>query len=241
MNVAVQTGDTATVSLEWRGGGERRGWCWRRSLEEEEASAESVLRRAAASCCQLPNMVQEDGTLQGVELRGVSRDLGEERIRHKDSRLVTMAGIGIAKQGRDVNLQSFRQTIQGGEGRHCLAVLDLGDVGAGDVHACSELTLRQVAYVAQVANRGCYLKTTLLLGLGWDEGERCWCKFRLVNLEGLAASPAECVGGAELYQAAIVTTQNLTLFDGRHHGCHKLCVTEGPRARTHHTSDNGTM
>src|SRR5260370_9726839 len=144
MNVGVERADAAGVKLERRRGEERRGWCWRRSLVEEEASAESDLRRASASCCQLPNMVQEDGTLQGVELRGVSRDLGEERIRHEDGRLVTMARIGVAKQGRDVNLQSFGQAIQGGEGRHGLAVLDLGDVGARDVHACSELALRQV-------------------------------------------------------------------------------------------------
>src|ERR1700694_4917910 len=84
---------------EQRRAEERRGWCRRRSGEEEEVSAESDLRRAAASCCQLPNMVQEDGTLQGVELGGISRDLGEERIRHEDGRLVTMARIGVAKQG----------------------------------------------------------------------------------------------------------------------------------------------
>ena len=67
-----------------------------------------------------------------------------------------------------------------------------------------------------------------------------WRWFRLLDLEGFAAAAAQRVGGAELHQAAVVTAQDLTLFDGCHHGCHKLCVAEGPRARTQHMSDNGS-
>ena len=48
---------------------------------------------------QFANMVQKDGSLQIVELRGVHGDLGEEGIGHQDRCLVMMPGIRIAKQG----------------------------------------------------------------------------------------------------------------------------------------------
>jgi hypothetical protein len=199
------------------------------------------LSGATTSGCQLPHMIEEDGALQGVELGGVGRDLGEERVGHENGRLVAMAGVGVAEQGRDVDLQRFGEAIQRGESRHGLTVLDLGDVSPGNIHACSELPLGQVADVPEIANRGCDLKAAFLLGLGRNQSDGCGDGLRYLDLEGFAAATAERAGGAKLHQTAIVTTQNLTLFDGRHHGCHKLSVTEGPRARTQHTSDNGTM
>jgi hypothetical protein len=218
---------------EKRRGGRSDGVLLEASAREEDRRLEWCLRRAATSGGKLPDVVQEDRALKGVELRGVGGDLGEEGVGHENGRLVAMAGIGVAKQGRDIDLQSPREAVQGREGGHRLAVLDLGDVGAGDVHAGSKLTLGQVADMAQVADGCGYLETTLLLGRWGDESEGCWCRFSYLNFEGFAAAAAKRAGGAELHQAAIVTTQNLTLFDGRHHGCHKLCVAKGPRARTH--------
>ncbi len=198
------------------------------------------LSRAATSGGKLPDVVQEDGALEGVELRGVGGDLGEEGVGHENGRLVAMAGGGVAQQGRDVDLKGFRETCERGQGRHGLAVLDLGDIGARDVHAASELTLRQVTNVAQIANRSSYLQTTIHLGLRRDQSQWSGSWFRDLNFEGFAAATAERAGGAELHQTTVVTTQNLTLFDRCHHGCHKLCVAKGPRARTQHMSDNGT-
>ena len=202
--------------------------------------AERRLGGATPSRCQFADVIQEDRALQCVELRGVGRDLGEEGIGHENGCLVAMAGGCVAQQGRDVDLKSFREAGERGQGWHGLAVLDLGDIGAGDVHAASELPLRQVADVTQIADGRSYLKTTLLLGLWWDESEWGWCRFRHLNFEGFAAATAERAGDAELHQTTVVTTQNLTLFDRCHHGCHKLCVAKGPRARTQHMSDNGT-
>src|SRR5882757_9278322 len=111
-------------------------------------------------------MVEEDGTLQGVELRGVGRDLGEEGDGHENGRLVAVAGGGVAQQGRDIDWQGPGQPIERGQRRHGLAVLDLRDVGARHVHAGGELTLREIAHVAQITNGCRYLNTFWLWG--------CW-------------------------------------------------------------------
>ncbi len=89
---------------------------------------------ATTSGGEFADVVEEDRALEGVELRGVGRDLGEEGVRHEDGGLVAMAGVGVAQQGRDVDLECPGETIQGGQGRHGFAVLDLGDVGARHVH-----------------------------------------------------------------------------------------------------------
>ena len=38
----------------------------------------------------------------------------------------------------------------------------------------------------------------------------------------------------------MVTTQDLTLFYGCHHSCHKLFVRADPEQGPHHMSDNGS-
>jgi len=99
-------------------------------------------------------VVEEDGALEVVELRGVHGDLGEEGIGHEDRGLVAMAGVGVSQEGGDVDLKGTGKTIERGEGRHGLAVLDLRDVGAGYAHASCKLPLREVAHVAQISNGG---------------------------------------------------------------------------------------
>ena len=91
------------------GWGERRGERHRggdaRPGEDDPALRRRYLGRTTAAGSELANVVEEDGTLQVVELRGVRRDLGEERIGHEDRSLVAMAGIGVAQQGGDVDLK----------------------------------------------------------------------------------------------------------------------------------------
>ena len=185
----------------------------------------------AAAGGELADVVEKDGALQGVELRGVERDLGKEGIGHQDCGLVAMAGFGVAQQGRDVDLQGAGEAVERGEGRHGLAVFDLGDVGAGHSHAGSELALGEIANVAEVANCGRYLDAAFLgCGLG-DDCQRGGSRLRLFDLEAFVAAAAKRVGGAELHQTAVVTTQYLTLFDGCHHGCHKLSCSEGTQSK----------
>ena len=54
------------------------------------------------------------------------------------------------------------ESIEGGQGRHGLAILDLGDVGAWYSHASCKLTLREIAHVAQVSNGVGYLQAAFL-------------------------------------------------------------------------------
>ncbi|HMH13352.1 MAG TPA: hypothetical protein VK578_09610 [Edaphobacter sp.] len=112
------------------------------ALSVEIGISDAGSGRAAASCGELANVIEEDGALQGVELRGVGRDLGEEGVGHENGRLVAVTGGGIAQQGGDIDLKGFSKAIERGERGHGFAVLDLRDVGARHVHAGGELTLR---------------------------------------------------------------------------------------------------
>ncbi len=139
---------------------------------------------------KLANVIEEDGALQVVELRGVHGDLGEEGIGHEDRGLVAMARVGVAQQGGDVDLKSFGEAIERGQGRHGLAVLDLGDVGAGYAHACRELPLREIAYVTQISNGGGDLQTALNSDGCGDERQRGGSWFGLFDLKAFVAAPA---------------------------------------------------
>lgn len=197
-----------------------RGWwcgCWLYAVRRR------ALCRTAASRGQLADVVEEDGPLELVELRGVHRDLGEEGIGHEDSCLVVAARVGVAEQSGDVHLEGLRQPVERGERRHGLAVLDLRDVGAGDVHAGGELTLREIADVTQIANGGGDLQAVVGSCRGGDERQRRGSRFGLLDLEAFVAAAAQGVRCAELHQTAMITTQYLTLFDGCHHSCHIVC------------------
>ncbi len=87
-------------------------------------------------------------------MRGVLGNLGQERIVQEDGGLVAVTGRSVAKQRGDIYLQGTSETVERGEGRHRLAILDLRDIGAWYPHACGELALRQVADVAEIAHGG---------------------------------------------------------------------------------------
>ena len=92
----------------------------------------------------------------------------------------------------------------------------------GTSHACGELALGEVAHVTQIANGSGDLQAALTApGVG---NKRQWGGGRLglFDLEAFVAAAAEGVRCAELHQAAMVAAQDLPLFDGCHHGCHKL-------------------
>jgi hypothetical protein len=123
---------------------ERRAppWTTALSLGEVTRLAERYSGCTTTAGSEFANVVEEDGPLQIVELRGVHRNLSEEGIGHEDRSLVAMACVGVAQQGGDVDLKSTGEAIERRERRHSLAILDLRDVGAWDAHAGSELPLR---------------------------------------------------------------------------------------------------
>jgi hypothetical protein len=204
---------------DWRGerhlGGDALPEDWR-------GVASRPLGCAAAAGGELANVVEEDGALELVELRGVHGDLSEEGIGHEDRGLVAMARVGVSQEGGDVDLKGAGQAIERRQGRYSLAVLDLRDVGAGNAHAGGELPLREIAHVAQVANGGGYLKSAFCCWGRGDDCERSGSWFGLLDLEGFVAAAAQSVRCPKLHQTAMITTQDLTLFDGCHHSCHKL-------------------
>jgi hypothetical protein len=193
---------------------------------------------AATPGGELSDVVEEDRTLQRVELRGIRCDLGQERIGHQHGSLVRMTAVGVAQQGRDVDVESSCEAVERRQCGHGLAVLDLRDVGARHVHAGGELALGEVADVAKIADGGCNLDS--LDGFdGWgNKGEWRRRGGWLLDFQGVLAAAAGCGRGAELHQFAVATFQNFTFCcgvhylawsQGSHHGCHKLCIAEaGP-------------
>ena len=72
---------------------------------------------------------------------------------------------------------------------------------------------------------------------GWrcgDEDQGAGAGSGFSTSRHLLAAAADGADGAELHQLAVVTAKDLALLQtaGSHHGCHKLCVAGGPRART---------
>jgi len=102
-------------------------------------------------------MVEEDRLLGRGEVRSVLGHLGQEGIVEQNGSLVAMTSGCVAEQGGDVHLQGASEAIERGQGRHRLAILDLGDVGAGHAHTRGELALREIADVAKIAHGGSYL------------------------------------------------------------------------------------
>ena len=215
-----------------------------RGMTARSGGLQRVVRLGAAATAggELANVVEEDGALEGVELRGEVRDLGDEGISHEDGGLIFMAGVRIAQEDGDVDLESVRETREGGQRGHGLAVLDLGDVGARHTHTSGELSLREITHVAQIPDGGGDLNVTFRDGHRGNEGERQWCGFGCFDLERSLAAGAGGGGTAELHKIAVVAAQDLTLFNRSHHGCHSFVVRGRlPERAPQHTSDNGSM
>ena len=121
---------------------------------------------------------------------GEVSDLGDEGIGHQDGGLVFVTGVRVAQEDGDVDLQGVREAREGGQRGHGLAVLDLGDVGAGHAHARGELALGEIAHVAQIANGGGDLNVTFRGGHRGNQGERQRCGFGCFDLERSLAAGA---------------------------------------------------
>jgi hypothetical protein len=188
-------------------------------------------------------VVQEDRLLRRGEMRGELGDLGEEGVGHEDGGLVLVARGRVAKQGGDVDLEGAREAIERGQGRHGLAVLDLGDVGARDVHARGELPLREIADAAEITDGRGDLDAfgAGSIGLG-DDGDGL--NFGQIREQRLPALAADVVSGAELYELAVLATKDLAFSncddlrlgrgdgDRSHSSCHVVVLRAVARAGT---------
>ena len=151
-----------------------------------------------------------------------------------------MARGGVAEQGGDIDLQGAGEAIERGQGRHGLAVLDLGDVGARDAHARGELPLREIADVAEIAHGGGDLKAVRRaagcgdeceagLGAGsgsstsrdlWQRRHSAFAVRNCTSLQWSQRRTSRCSTGAII--VAIV-----------------VCMRADPEQGPQHTSDNG--
>lgn len=86
--------------------------------------------------------------------------------------------------------------------------------------------------MAKIADGGCDLKLSIGCGGCGNENQGGWRRLGQVDLEARLTATARGADGSELNELAVVTANYLSLLYGSHHGCHKLCVAGGPRART---------
>jgi len=166
---------------------------------------------ADAALGQFSNVVEEDRLLRRVQVSGVLGDLGQERVRHQNSGFVLVAGGRVAEQGGDIHLQGAGEAIERGQRRHSLAVLNLGDVGAGNAHACGELPLRQVADVPQVADGRGYLQSAFGARSRLRDERDGGFDLGLFGQQGLLAAAAAVGRCAELHQFAGFATKYFAL------------------------------
>ena len=101
-----------------------------------------------------------------------------------------MTGGRVAEQGGDVDLQGTGEAIERGQSGHRLAILDLGDVGAGHAHTSGELALGEVADVAKIAHGGSHLRTGVGgVGCGFGDQRDGGLDFGRFGQQGLLAAP----------------------------------------------------
>ena len=160
---------------------------------------------------QFADVVEEDRLLRRVQVSRILGDLGQEGVRHQNGGFVLVAGGRIAQQGGDIDLQGTGEAIQRGEGWHSLAILDLRDIGTRNAHACGELALRQVAHVAQIADRRGHLQATLGARSGFRDERNGGFDRGLFGQQRLLAASAAIGRCAELHQLAGIATKYFAL------------------------------
>src|SRR5271154_3232680 len=181
-----------------------RSWLARRSLGA-----------STASHGQVAHLVKEHRALQGIHLCDVRSQLRQKRVAENRRRLFMATATRIPKQMTDVDFQCSGETCQRRQRRHRLAVLDFRDVGARHLHTPSQLTLTQIAALAQITHRARDLQAVIFChSLFRFARELRNEPFWFLDLEGLVAASAKRVCGAELHQSAAFTPKNLTCLNG---------------------------
>ena len=99
--------------------------------------------------------------VQRVEVRQQRRNLGQERIGQNRGHFFFAAAARVADELAHVHLERIGQPFQRTQRGNGLAVLDLGDVGAGHLHAAGQLALAQMARAANLAHLSGHLQTGL--------------------------------------------------------------------------------
>ena len=141
----------------------------------------------------------------------------------------------IAYQLADVHFERGGKPFERPQRRDRLAVFNLGNVGAGNLHAAGQLTLAQVAGLANLLHLRRHAKTGVGIADGSLADRNHFDVDRgIFHIERPVAPPAHGVAGPELHQKAVFAAQYLALFrcdetqSGFRHGhlyqcrCHNL-------------------
>ena len=151
--------------------------------------------------------------MQGLKLRQILRQFRQERIGEDFRHLFVSGAAAVANQLADIDFECACQSLQRTEGRDRFAVLNFGDVGAGNLHAAGQLALTQVTSLPDVLDLRGYPETRVEIACGTlayrDDFDRGWSFF---HVQWLVSSPAHGVAGPELNESAMFAAQYLALL-----------------------------
>src|ERR1035438_8431130 len=203
----------------------RNRTCKRSAFRTDRAVRKGPLSGAPASCSRIPHSAREEHPLHRVQMWQQSGNLGQERVGKQGSDLLVAAAAGIPHQVAHVHLEGCSQPLKRTERGYGLAVFDLGDIGAGHLHAPGQLALAHVARLANIA----HLPSNLQPGLGgsrsgWADHQLRRQRHRLFHIEGPVALSAKGVAGPELHQAAVIAAQYFARFYTHEGDSHWLCA-----------------
>lgn len=104
--------------------------------------------------------------MQGLKLRQILRQFRQERIGEDFRHLFVSGAAAVANQLADIDFECACQSLQRTEGRDRFAVLNFGDVGAGNLHAAGQLALTQVTSLPDVLDLRGYPETRVEIACG---------------------------------------------------------------------------
>ena len=185
-----------------------------------------VSGRAALAGCLVAHGSVKQRPLQRIEARQHRGNLGQKRVGKECGDLLIAAAARVAHELADVDLEGVGEALQRSQGGDGFAVLNLGDVGARNLHATGELALAKVARLSDLADLARNLQTSLSRRLNERlRGYRLRTQYhRLLKIERLVASSAEGVAGAVLHQGAMFTAHDFARVKTHKCGCHRLCA-----------------
>src|SRR5664279_2257606 len=174
--------------LRWREGAE----CVHPGPPRGMEQTEELCQAAIPAGSHIAHLVQEKGALHSVELGSVGGQFREERVGEDGLGFFLAPAAAIAQQVTDIDFECVGKPLERGEGGASLGILNLGDVGAGNLHSSRELTLAEATAAADVANSAGNLRHSVIFWslVAGDNQLRC-LNWHFFHLKWFVAPAAE--------------------------------------------------
>ena len=174
------------------------------------------------------NRLKNQSPVESIDAWEQGGNLSKEWIGQDRSSFFLPTACFVRDEAAHFDPQGVGQALERTNRRPCPAVLDLGDVGAGNLHAARELALAQVPSAPnpkQLIGHPTRMALCQILGENW-----------LVSPKGLVASSAERICCSKLHQiaAGVAATHCFPRFHSRKrcgHDVVRSARADSPRCR----------